>query len=218
MTDPLQADPVALIDRQKLFVGFLMNGWTLSASGISIPGLPLISSCGVGGNGTVESDCRSVNLNVVEESNGALQWLGDRLIAMKAFCVANFGSWQALGPQSAFFGYECMTQYPALWADLMAGTKPLKTLTANICTFYERPGIPRLDERIADAEAIFATMLPSPPPPPPPPPPPLPPPTSLTALEQNVANAISTYNTARQNLITQLAALQAALAQMEQNV
>jgi hypothetical protein len=44
--------------------------------------------------------------------------------------------------------------YPALHTDLLAGAKPLKTLTANICNIYERPApaYANLDKRIRYAQ------------------------------------------------------------------
>jgi hypothetical protein len=64
--------------------------------------------------------------------------------------------------------YEMQADYPALYAELLAGTKPLDTMTANICHIYERPsaaeytekvrGKTRLEWRIKYAQDVMALM------------------------------------------------------------
>ena len=65
-------------------------------------------------------------------SDGIFQWRLDRLTNMQAFGVKNFGAWESIEAQAAFFSYECKGWYKPLWVDLAAGTKSLATLTANI--------------------------------------------------------------------------------------
>jgi len=242
--NPTEPDPVALIDRQKLLATYLMAGWTLGVSGISIPPLPLVSAAAIVGNATEENQCRSVTTGALDHgSNGLLQWRLDRLTAMQEFCVKNFGTWQAIGPQSAFAAYECETKYPTLWADLVAGTKSLATLTANFMAIFERPAVATeaLDVRIAAADAAYKAASAAPPPVPPAPVPPAPvppapvPPTpppvepsppvppappepaaaSLGVLLAAVTADIAALQTARTKLAVDVAALQTALASLK---
>jgi hypothetical protein len=149
------SDPVALLDRQIELGNFLVAGWPA----LDIPGMPRVSAAAAVGNATQENNCLSVTLGALDHgSNGLFQWRLDRLTNCQAFGVRCFGLWGAIEPQAAFFSYECKGGYAGLWNDLVAGTKSLATLTANICDIYEVPAAASaaLDQRIAYATAFLA--------------------------------------------------------------
>jgi Phage tail lysozyme len=144
-----------------MIAGYLNAGWPT----LSIPALPWVSCAAVIGNGTQENDCKSVTTGALDHgSNGFLQWRDSspsgqaaRLTNMQAYATKNFGSWQALEGQCAFFASECMAYYKSLWNDLAAGTKSLATLTANVMAEYEvpAPATANLNGRIAYAETFL---------------------------------------------------------------
>lgn len=149
------SDPAELVDRQWTLSAALAGGWPK----LSIRPLPFVSIAAVIGNATQENACRSVTEGTKDHgSDGLFQWRLDRLTNMQTWCTSNFGLWQAIEPQAAFFAYECAKDYPALWADLLNGTKPLATLTLDITDQFERPSadgrVP--DKRIAYANEFFA--------------------------------------------------------------
>lgn len=157
-------DPPTLFGRQRELGDYLVKGWPA----LDIPGLPKVSAAAAVGNATQENQCRSVTLGAKDHgSDGLFQWRLDRLSAMQSFANANFGSWQSIEAQAAFFAYECMKDYPSLWSDLHNGTKSLATLTANICDQFERPAAAyaMLDARIkyaADFLNVWTTVVPAP--------------------------------------------------------
>jgi hypothetical protein len=160
------ADPVNLIDRQTLLANFLVAGWPA----LAIPGIPRVSAAAAVGNATQENQVKSVTLGELDHgSDGLFQWRQTRLTAMQAFAAKWFTTWEAIEPQAAFFSFECKGSYPALWADLVAGTKPLATLVANICDQYEMPAAASaaLDARIKYAQTFldaWPSHTPAPPP------------------------------------------------------
>lgn len=169
-----------LIGRQTELANFLVTGWPA----LEIPGIPTVSAAAVVGNGTQENNCKPVTTGVKDHgSDGIFQWRLDRLTNMQAFGVKNFGAWDTIEAQAAFFSYECKGWYKPLWVDLVAGTKALATLTANICNQYEKPAaeFAALDARIKYASDFMTVWKPDvivPPPAPtpvPPPPAPIPP-------------------------------------------
>jgi hypothetical protein len=141
------ADPALLLDRQILLGNALVAGWPK----LNIPGIPRVSAAAAVGNATEENSCRSVTTGTLDHgSNGLLQWRLDRLTGdgvpptpwgMQPWCIKNFGTWQDIVAQAAFFSYECMRDYKTLWADLVAGKESLATLTLNITDIYERPSV-----------------------------------------------------------------------------
>lgn len=156
------ADPANLIDRQTQLANFLVAGWPA----LEIPGLPPVSAAAAVGNGTQENNCRSVTVGTKDHgSDGIFQWRLDRLTNMQAFGVKNFGTWESIEAQAAYFSFECKGYYKPLWLDLAAGTKSLTTLTANICDQYERPAAESaaLDARIKYATDFMAVWKPEPP-------------------------------------------------------
>jgi len=148
-------DPATLLERQLMLANYLSVGWPT----LDLPGLPRASVAAIVGNATQENQCRSVTEGAKDHgSDGLFQWRLDRLTTMQAWCEAHFkAGWQAIGPQAAFFCFECKRDYPALWADLVGGTKPLETLVADICDLYERPSAAGrvLDIRIGYATAFL---------------------------------------------------------------
>ena len=152
-------DPVTLLERQNALAEFLQRGWPQ----LQIPGIPRVSAAAAVGNATQENACRSVTVGPKDHgSDGLFQWRLDRLTAMLSYCNRNFGTWQSIEAQAAFFVDECMSNYPNLWFDLTHGSKPLATLTANIMEFYERPaeGSEMLDNRIKYAREWLTTTPP----------------------------------------------------------
>lgn len=150
------------------------------------PPLPLNTAVAVCGN--VAQECQFVP---TETGDGGvsrywMQWQGARLTNYLAWCTEN-----KLAPTSSqaieFFTYELPMANGAplivSWLmDTSNGGQPsrsLKTLVADICKFYERAGIPDLDNRISYAEQVLASLptpvSPTPPPPPSPPAPVFPP-------------------------------------------
>jgi hypothetical protein len=145
------ADPATLIDRQILLGNYLVTGWPK----FGIPPLPRKSSAAAVGNATEENSCRSVTTGTLDHgSNGLFQWRLTRLTEMQSWCTTNFGTWQDIGAQAAFFCFECMRDYKALWADLVAGAESLATLTLNITDVYERPSAAG---RVPDTRIGYAT-------------------------------------------------------------
>jgi hypothetical protein len=153
------SDPALLFDRQELLASHLVAGWpSLGILGMSPPG-----AAAAVGNATQENNCLSVTMGTLDHaSNGLFQWRLERLTEMQAFALKWFTTWEAIEPQAAFFSFECKRDYPALWADLVVGTKPLATLTANICDQYERPAAASamLDARIKYATTFMAAWPP----------------------------------------------------------
>jgi Phage tail lysozyme len=156
-TTTLPPDPATLSARQLLFMQYLVAGFPTLASG-PLPGLQVEAAAAAAGNSTQESDCQSVDPSS-EGSDGSMQWLGVRLTNMKAWCTANFGGWQSLEPQAAFFIYECSTQYPTVWGYITTGvaTRSIATLTADVCDYYEIPSAAYADlnNRIAYANDCY---------------------------------------------------------------
>jgi len=138
-----------------MLANYLFVGWPT----LGIPALPRRSCAAAVGNATQENRAESITVGALDHgSDGLFQWRLDRLTAMKSFGDTHFKSgWQAIEPQAAFFCDECMRLYPELWADLVAGTKSLETLTADICDLYERPSAAGrvLDTRIGFAAAFL---------------------------------------------------------------
>ena len=155
-------DPVNLIDRQTQLANFLVAGWPK----LAIPGISPVGAAAAVGNATQENSCRSVTTGAKDHgSDGLFQWRLDRLTNMQAFGVKWFGAWDSIEAQAAFFSFECKGDYPALWNDLVVGSKALATLTLNICDQYERPSaagrVP--DQRIGYATTFYAKWVPLPP-------------------------------------------------------
>lgn len=69
-------------------------------------------------------------------------------------------AWDTIETQAWFFVYELQSDYPVLFSELLTAVKPLKTLTANISVFYERPAASsaNLDARIKYAEDSLALV------------------------------------------------------------
>jgi Phage tail lysozyme len=215
-------DPVELIDRQTQLANFLVAGWPT----LDIPGLPAISAAAAVGNATQENQCRSVTPGPLDHgSDGLFQWRLDRLTNMQNFGNKNFGGWQSIEAQAAFFSFECKGWYKPLWNDLAAGLKALATLTANICDQYEKPNpaLANLDARIKYATDFMNVWKPelhqgdiaTPPAPviaaPPAPAPTAPPSTAIT-MDADVMTAVSRLADAalaprRAALIAKLAAI-----------
>jgi len=203
------SDPSVLLERQLMLANYLSVGWPT----LNLPGLPRVSVAAIVGNASQENQCRSVTEGAKDHgSDGLFQWRLDRLTAMQAWCGAHFkAGWEAIEPQAAFFAYECKRDYPGLWADLVAGTKSIETLTANICDVYERPSAAGrvLDTRIGYATAFMKawTGVEEPPAPAPPPnaeKPPVAVPDELSALAEIWA-ALSPFDPAsRKRMITYL--------------
>ncbi|MGH6839469.1 MAG: phage tail tip lysozyme [Methylocella sp.] len=124
-------------------------------------GLPLASACAAAGNASEENNCLAVTTGEKDHgSDGLFQWRLGRLTHLKTWAAANELPWDTIKTQAWFFLYELQADYPALHAGLIAGAKPLKTLTANICDFYERPAPAHahLDQRIKYAQDTLALM------------------------------------------------------------
>lgn len=151
---------MSLLDRQKEFTRALVAG----VPDLGLAGLPLKSACAVTGNATQENLVKAVTTGPKDHgSDGALQWRLDRLDGphgLKGWSAAQGLDWATLNAQAAFFLWELNRDYPALERDLRAATKPIETLTANICKFYERPNmaLAHLDKRISHAKSVFQVM------------------------------------------------------------
>ena len=121
-------------------------------------------------------------------SYGLCQWQGNRLSNLEAWCTANGFDHASVEAQCKFILHELPTSdgvsdrvYGWLTDTSLNGQpiRPLKTLTADICDFYERPNqkYANLNARIdyANQVAAVVTSTPVPPAPPVPPPTPVPP-------------------------------------------
>lgn len=147
-----------LEDRQDQLAAFLTTGWPK----FKLQPLPLLSACAAVGNATQENLCRPLTPGEKDHgSDGLFQWRLERLRAMQSWTYNHFSTWQTIEAQAAFFVYELQTQYPALYSELMAGLKPIETLTANICNAYERPApaAAALDNRIAAARSTYDRLV-----------------------------------------------------------
>ncbi len=97
--------------------------------------LPLVSACAVAGNAWQENLCRPITTGPKDHgSDGMMQWRLSRLIELQ-----QRARWDTLPVQCQFFKDECKRDYPGLWAQLVAGSRSLETLTLNITDQYERP-------------------------------------------------------------------------------
>lgn len=175
----------ALLTPTQLATAKAICGILMAGSGpLKLAGMPLNSAIGACGNVGQESLFNSTALNKSEGSYGLWQWLGTRLDNLKAWCGANGLDYTTVQGQCLFFLYELPTSdgaskiVPWLYDTSNAGqpVRSLMTLTADIMQYYERPGDPQLDNRIAYANQV-AAYLNVIPPPSPPPTPPAPPPT-----------------------------------------
>lgn len=152
-------DPDTLVARQKLLANSLIAGWPA----LEIPAISVLGAAAAVGNATQENNCKSVTLGTKDHgSDGLFQWRLDRLTSMQVFGVKNFGHWDSIEAQAAFFSFECKGWYKSLWSDLVDGKKSLDTLTANICAQYERPAAASaaLDARIKYATDFLAIWKP----------------------------------------------------------
>ena len=158
-------DPVNLIDRQTQLANYLVQGFP----NLAIPGIAARSAQASVGNATRENQDKSVTVGALDHgSNGLFQWRDSgtgqaaRLSNMQAFGVKWFGAWQSIEAQAAFYLYELKGWYKSLWNDLVAGTKSLETLTANICDQYEHPSAAGrvLDIRIGFAQEFAKVWTP----------------------------------------------------------
>jgi hypothetical protein len=136
-----------------------LAGRQLEFAGALMVFVPIISSAAITGNATEENKCYPVTVGVKDHgSDGALQWRLSRLVELKSW-----KAWNMLATQAAFAIFECRRDYPSLYRDLMAGTKSLKTLTANFMEQFEIPAVKteQLDLRIQYAEDVMKLLTPS---------------------------------------------------------
>lgn len=158
-------DPGSLLERQLMLANALVVGWPE----LGLPGLPRSSVAAIVGNATQENQARSTTEGAKDHgSDGLFQWRLDRLANLKAFAAEHFeGAWDTIRAQAAFFAYECKRDYPGLMSDLVAGTKSVATLTANICDIFERPAAASamLDKRIGYATDFLKAWAGEPAPP-----------------------------------------------------
>lgn len=148
-----------LVGRQTELANFLITGWPK----LDIPPILPVSAAAAVGNGTQENLCKPVTTGAKDHgSDGIFQWRLERLTNMQTFGTKNFGAWDTIEAQAAFFSYECKGWYKPLWNDLVDGTKSLATLTANICDQYEKPAAASaaLDARIKYASDFMTTWKP----------------------------------------------------------
>lgn len=119
--------------------------------------LPLVSACAVAGNAWQENLCRPVTTGPKDHgSDGMMQWRLTRLTELQ-----RRAHWDTLPVQCQFFKDECKRDYPNLWAQLVAGTQRLETLTLNITDQYERPSaVGRVpDTRIGYARHVYGLFI-----------------------------------------------------------
>lgn len=185
----------ALADRQRALGKYLMTSGTP---------WPAVSAAASVGNATQENMCLPVTQGPKDHgSDGLYQWRLERLTGpngLQPWCASHGYDWTIMESQAEFHKWEIQTQYPGLWKDLIEGTKPLATLTANIMEQYERPAAAagNLDARIRYAQDAFAQLAPGVPIPPAPAPTPAPAPVPggtltdlLEALQQAKAKKLA---------------------------
>ncbi len=161
-----------LSDRQREWAGYFMAGFPE----YDLPPWPVKSAAASTGNCTIENNCLPVTTGRKDHgSDGGFQWRLDRLEpgpkSLKGWCAAHGLAWDTIKAQAAFHMWELKNgdaggmRYDALYAELLAGSKPLATLTANVCVSYERPSEAALAEsmpkRIAAAEAAYDALIPA---------------------------------------------------------
>lgn len=118
-------------------------------SPLGLQGLPLVVACAFVGNATQENRCLPTTVGIKDHgSNGLFQWRLGRLTNLLAWAKKIGQPWDNIRTQAWFVLHELQTDYQALHADLLANTKPLKTVTANICRTYERPAAAEYTEVI----------------------------------------------------------------------
>ena len=139
--------------------------------GFLSPPLPMNSAIAVCGNVGQECAFNPTLLGDGGVSRYWMQWQGTRLTAYETWCTNNKVG--VTDPKAIqFFNYELPTADGAPlivpWLmDTSAGGEPsrsLATLTADICQYYERAGVPDLDSRInyANQVAVFLNANPNP--------------------------------------------------------
>ncbi len=141
---------MSLADRQKELAGYLVAG-----------GWPLVSACASVGNATQENLCNPLTKGAKDHgSDGLYQWRLGRLDDLMSWSREHNLDWQQMKTQAAYHQYEMARDYKALNAELLAGAKPIETLTANICNAYERPAIAyaNIDGRIKYAKDTYMLM------------------------------------------------------------
>lgn len=131
--------------------------------GVLSPPLPTNSAAAFAGNMAQECSLIPTEAGDGGASKYWCQWTGTRLTNYLAWCTNN-----KVAPTSVdaakFVIYELPLPdgAPLIVPWLMDAsnngepTRPLATLTADVCKFYERAGTPDLDNRIAYAEQIAA--------------------------------------------------------------
>jgi Phage tail lysozyme len=149
----------SLSDRQKELANIHMAG----NPQLGIPPLPLISACAAVGNATQENQVRPVTTGPKDHgSDGLFQWRGARLNKLKQWAAGNGLSWDTMETQAWFFVYEMQSDraYKVLYGELLAGTKPSQTITADICRLYERPNASKanLQGRVKATSDTYAAM------------------------------------------------------------
>lgn len=150
-----------LADRQLALGKYLMTRGTP---------WPAVSAAASVGNATQENMCLPVTQGPKDHgSDGLYQWRLERLTGqdgLQPWCAARGYDWTLMESQAEFHKWEIQTQYQDLWKDLVAGAKPIATLTANIMEQYERPAAAagNLDARIRYAQNAFALLAPTAPP------------------------------------------------------
>ena len=181
---------------------------------------PSSSAAAAVGNGTQENMCLPITEGPKDHgSDGIWQWRLERLDGnngLKAWCSQQGYDWKLMESQVLFMKWEMQRFYPMLWADMVAGTKRLETLTANFMEQYERPALEFafLDKRIEYARAtlmMLGVTIPAPTVPAPAPQPV--PPISTTNVTDDLVLAFNAYRIARaayQEAQAKLIAAQAA--------
>ncbi len=141
---------------------------------------PLNSAIGFCGNIGQESGFNPTAVGDGGASKYLCQWQKDRRTGpdgIETWCKAQGLDVTTVDAQCKFIRWEFPKQVSATvasWIYDTSGpggqpTRSIATLTADIQDYYERPGDPQLDNRIAYANQVAAALGVSPPPSPPPP-------------------------------------------------
>jgi hypothetical protein len=154
----------------QLNIAKQMCGYLIAPpASLKLIAVPLTSAEAACGNAGQESSFSPTILGDGGVSYGLWQWQGSRLtgpLGLRVWCTANNLDPTSIQGQCYFFLHELPTADgmgdKAAWiTDTSNNGQPsrsLETLTADICTYYERPSAPDLDNRIAYAQQVARFM------------------------------------------------------------
>lgn len=120
-------------------------------------GLPAHIAIGFAGNAAVESAFNPVAIGDGGAAHGLFQW-NDRAPALKAFAQSAGRDWRDPEVQLDFVIHELRTTEGNAWKKI-SQSRTAEQAAQLISQYYERPGIPHLERRVAAARQIAQSLL-----------------------------------------------------------